>query len=81
MLKQQFHKISPTSPRLPRGLPALVACFLLTAHVTADESKTKPADRAAFGEAREKAVVVGLIGDSAVAPGALQSLSAPRVTN
>lgn len=52
MFNHQAHKMSPTTPRLTRGFSVLVACFVLAAHVTADESKANPsADRAAFENA------------------------------
>tara|TARA_B110000037_G_scaffold71041_1_gene85703 strand:+ start:8431 stop:11481 length:3051 start_codon:yes stop_codon:yes gene_type:complete len=41
-----------TTPRLICGFPAFLACFLLAAHVTADEPKHNPAaDKAAFEKA------------------------------
>ena len=41
-----------TTPRLTCGFPAFVACFLLAAHVTADEPKPNSvADKAAFEKA------------------------------
>ena len=58
MLKQQVHEIFLTSPRLTRGFFVLVTCFLLAAHASVDP---------AVVEAQEKAIVVGLIGDSTVA--------------
>jgi hypothetical protein len=46
------HETSMTTPRLTCGFPAFVACFLLAAHVTADEPKPNPAaDKAAFEKA------------------------------
>ena len=48
----QTHETSTTTPRLTRGFSVLVACFLLAAHVTADEPKPNPAaDKAAFEKA------------------------------
>ena len=55
MLKRQAHGI-PLTPRLTRGFFALLASFLLAAHVTADEPKPNPAaDQAAFEKAAASA--------------------------
>ena len=52
MHNHQAHEASPTTPRLTRGFSTLVACFVLAAHVTANEPKPNPAaDKVAFEKA------------------------------
>ena len=54
-----------TTPRLTCGFPAFVACFLLAAHVTADEPKPNPAaDKAAFEKAAAGAAWAVVFSDS-----------------
>ena len=46
---RQAHESSPTTGQLTRRFSAFVACFLLAAHVMAEEPKRDPAaDKAAF---------------------------------
>jgi|GEM_PF-382950 len=57
-----------TTPRLTCGFPAFVACFLLAAHVTADEPKPNPAaDKAAFEKAAAGAAWAEVFSDSCTA--------------
>ena len=59
------HETSMTTPRLTCGFPAFVACFLLAAHVTADEPKPNPAaDKAAFEKAAAGAAWAVVFSDS-----------------
>ena len=57
-----------TTPKLTCGFPAFVACFLLAAHVTADEPKPNPAaDKAAFGKAAAGAAWAEVFSDPCTA--------------
>jgi len=57
-----------TTPRLTCGFPAFLACFLLAAHVTADEPKPNPAaDKAAFEKAAAGAAWAEVFSDSCTA--------------
>ena len=64
MPTQQIHEICPATPRLPLGFSALVACFLLAAHATADEPKPNPAaNKAAFEKAAAEAAWAEVFSD------------------
>ena len=68
MHNHQAHEVSTTTPRRIRGFSALVACFVLAAHVTADEPKRNPAgDKAAFEKAAAGAAWAEIFSDSCTA--------------